>query len=382
MSTPSTAVAALPQQYGQFQAPFSHHHNHYPASPSTKDAPSPSLASASKRFLPYLPQAAAASPADGLTTTTTTAAQHHQQPSPAPPIPPPHLYIEPSTTSNYNYHHHESHPSAPTNPGESLSSTMTSTTMTALDQSQSRKRRRSREPDWGTFYRNGLPKEIIVIDDSPEPEANTSRKLAATSHTHAALASDASAGQPARKRRREDDAAARASGYHVQYLHSQHDNTTPHHNTTPLGSTLSSDRHNSSLNTTAPTSLSSAGAHEDGPAPLKRKRTRQAVAEDAKRRDIDGLGDPFMTYLPPPYPPKKAGDVAVRVVHDVRNDSPPAPSPCGRRQSAKCANQSQKNRPPNTKQASCDDEDGHYVIVPDADLTERCTYLLWRFAAG
>lgn len=378
MSTPSTAVAALPQQYAQFQAPFSHHHNHYPASPSTKDAQSPNLASslASKRFLPYLPTATAASPADGL---TTTAAHQHQQ-SPAPPIPPPHLYIEPSSSNNnHNHHHHDSgsHPSAPTNPGESLSSNMTSTTMTALDQSLSRKRRRSHEPDWNTFYRNGLPKEIIVIDDSPEPEANTSRKLtAAASHAHAiANVNDASAGQPAKKRRREDDAAARASGYHVQYLHAQHD-------TTPLGSTLSSDRHNSSLNTTAPTSLSSAGAHEDGPAPLKRKRTRQAVAEDAKRRDIDGLGDPFMTYMPPPYPPKKAGDVAVRVVHDVRNDSPPAPGSRSRRHSA---NQTQKSRPANTKPASCDDEDGHYVIVPDADITERCKYpfcLLPYLSAG
>lgn len=27
-------------------------------------------------------------------------------------------------------------------------------------------------PDWNEFYKNGLPREIIVIDDSPEPTAN------------------------------------------------------------------------------------------------------------------------------------------------------------------------------------------------------------------
>ncbi|KAM3521407.1 hypothetical protein NHJ13051_006251 [Beauveria bassiana] len=30
-------------------------------------------------------------------------------------------------------------------------------------------RRRPREPDWNSFYKNGLPKEVIVIEDSPDP---------------------------------------------------------------------------------------------------------------------------------------------------------------------------------------------------------------------
>ena len=182
----------------------------------------------------------------------------------------------------------------------------------------SRKRRRSREPDWNNFYRNGLPKEVIVIDDSPEPEANTSRKITNGNYSTATVApaGDSSARQPARKRRRDDDpTASRAAGYHVQYVGS-HTNT-PLQNMTPIGSTLSSDRTNSALHTTAPTSLSSNSQYEDVQAPLKRKRTRQQVANEAKRRDIDGLGDPFFTYKPPPYPPKKASEVHVRVVHDV-----------------------------------------------------------------
>jgi dual-specificity kinase len=191
----------------------------------------------------------------------------------------------------------------------------------------SRKRRRSREPDWNTFYRNGLPKEIIVIDDTPEPEANTGRKLT-TTNTNGDASNIAVAGtavaatsyetsttnprQPVKRRRRD----APSSGYHVQYVGSR--TNTPLQHGTPIGSTLSSDRTNSLLTTTAPTSLSSNSQYDEPPAPLKRKRTtRQQAANEAKRRDVDGLGGRLLTYKPPPFPPKKVSDVQVRVVHDV-----------------------------------------------------------------
>lgn len=304
MSTPSTAVATLPQypQHRQFQPPFTSHYKleHYSsptlAATSSKDLPPPH--SPASRYLPYYQSAAsAASPSDGVA---------HAQSS-VPPRPPPHVYLE-SSSSNAAIHHH---------PGDSISSTMTSATMTAvdshsLDQSTSKKRRRdSHGPDWNHFYRNGLPEEVIVIDDdTPEPEANTSRRI--TNGTSAQiLPHDASRGQPAKKRRRDDE---QRPGYHIQYLHSH--TGTPQYNTTPLGSRISSDH--ASLTTTAPTSLSSTSLHDDVPAPLKRKRTtRQQAADEAKRRDVDGLGDPVMTYMPPPYPPKKAGEVTVRVVSDV-----------------------------------------------------------------
>ncbi len=188
-----------------------------------------------------------------------------------------------------------------------------------------KKRRRSKGPDWQEFYRNGLPNEIIVIDDdTPEPTANTSRKITNGTSTAAATigntannivsataaASNVSAvRQPPRKRRRDDEAAAtQGTGYHIQYLNS--------HTNTPAGSTISSDRTNSALNTTAPTSLSSNSQYDDA-APLKRKRTRQQVANEAKRRDTDVLGNRCFTYKPPPLPPKKASDVNVRIIADV-----------------------------------------------------------------
>lgn len=182
----------------------------------------------------------------------------------------------------------------------------------------STRKRRRREPDWNAFYKNGLPKEIIVIDDSPEPEARVSRKLTSSNthgHASAGAASYETNGTTRHpvKQRRLDDAAP---GYHIQYVGSQ---TNTLQNATLNGSTLSSDRTNSVHDTTAPTSVSSNGQNEDAPAPpLKRKRTtRHQVANEAKRRVTDGLGGPCLTYKPPPLPPKKVADVQVRVVHDV-----------------------------------------------------------------
>ncbi|KAL2693706.1 hypothetical protein Neosp_000269 [[Neocosmospora] mangrovei] len=213
----------------------------------------------------------------------------------------------------------------------------------------SRKRRRSREPDWNNFYKNGLPKEIIVIDDTPEPEANTGRKI--TNGTTTGPTDSTSGRQVAKKRRRDDEPGTiQGAGYHIKYLGSQ--NNTPLQTSTPTGSSISSsDRTNSAINT-APTSLSSNGQYDDVQVPLKRKRTRQQVANEAKRRDIDGLGDPFFTYKPPPYPPKKAGEVNVQVIHDT--------------ESTDKSSQRQYN-----KNVKVDDDDGHYIVVPDAELTDK-----------
>ncbi|KPM36056.1 Dual specificity protein kinase lkh1 [Neonectria ditissima] len=328
MSTPTTATATLPH-YNPHHYPQSYSHLHsqpYQPSPgasyrsaaanSTLLPPVSSVSSASSNTIGRLPPAFpsssvaySSSGANGVALSQSSAAR---------PVPPPH---NPSPRHDANY-------SAASMPDPD-----------AGDQ-HSRKRRRSREPDWNTFYKNGLPKEIIVIDDSPEPEANTGRKI--TNGTAPGTADTASTRQAVKKRRRDDDTATvQAPGYHIKYLGSQ--NNTPLNASTPSGSANSSgDRTNSALSTTAPTSLSSNSQYE-AQAPLKRKRTRQQVANEAKRRDIDGLGDPFFTYKPPPYPPKKAGDVTVRVIHDHHYN----------------------------KNVKVDDDDGHYIVVPDAELTDK-----------
>lgn len=187
----------------------------------------------------------------------------------------------------------------------------------------SRKRRRSQEPDWDNFYRNGLPKEVIVIDDTPEPATNTNG-LFATTHTngnasvvapfeHTATHQPVQLVQPTGW-----DAAS--SGYHVQYVGSS--TNTPFQKPT-------------FVHAAAPTSLWPDSQYGEAHAPPKRKRTtRQSVANEAKRRDVEGLGGPFPAYKPPPFPPKKVPNIHVRVVQDVSSTTcsvPTYPTPAGPR---------------------------------------------------
>ncbi|KAF7552821.1 hypothetical protein G7046_g7283 [Stylonectria norvegica] len=356
MSTPTTATATLPHYHPHhyptaYSHPHTHTHSHhqgYQPSPSANfrsaavnnsilpNAISSPVPNAAVRLPPpFQPTGVSYSTSTTAAPDPTVAQQPAKLPSAARPAAPP---AAPSAVST-----HESS----TRQDANYSAVAMADNSTA-DQ-PSRKRRRSREPDWNNFYRNGLPKEIIVIDDSPEPEANTARKITngvapVASAATAPNDNNAVARQPAKKRRRDDDPAAvqQPSGYHIKYLGSQ--NNTPLQNSTPTRSAISSaDRTNSTLNTTAPTSLSSNGQYDDVQVPLKRKRTRQQVANEAKRRDVDGLGDPFFTYKPPPYPPKKAGEVNVRVIHDHLYN----------------------------KNVKVDDDDGHYIVVPDADLTDK-----------
>lgn len=196
-----------------------------------------------------------------------------------------------------------------------------------------RKRRRSREPDWNSFYRNGLPKEIIVIEDTPPPSSgitNSGVKVISTDHANRALPGPASlartaaaaaaapATRHATKRQKREDDLRRYDPVH----HNSKYADSSLHTVTPTGSTISTDRTTiSAHNTTAATSLSSNGYYDDAQAGQKRKRTRHQIAQEAKKREIDVLSDICPTYKPPPYPPKKAADVPVRVIHDVSVDT-------------------------------------------------------------
>ncbi|KAF2756954.1 kinase-like protein [Pseudovirgaria hyperparasitica] len=188
---------------------------------------------------------------------------------------------------------------------------------------------KDKKTDWNEFYKNGIPKEVIVIDDSPEPQS--SRTAVTNGNT-----------RHADKKRK---TATYEPLYHQQTSYSTtqtpyYDHTSP--NTT---ATASSDR--SAVATTATTSLGSNGTSAYM-APVatgqKRKRAPAKAEKPHKRREID-LNDPapLALYRAPPKPPIKSAEVKVEVVQDIRHH-------------------------PKDK---VDDEDGHYIVIPDADLTQR-----------
>ncbi|KAJ4291975.1 serine threonine protein kinase CMGC group [Kalmusia sp. IMI 367209] len=191
-----------------------------------------------------------------------------------------------------------------------------------------------RGPDWNEFYRNGLPKEVIVIDDDddddeparpplPAPPSRTTTN-GSTRHTD--------------KKRKTTASTAYDPVYnqHTSYSTTQ----TPYYDSP--GHSTPADRTASAHKTTAGTSIGSSNGHHISPLDntmvgQKRKRTRAAVqdeAKEAKRRELDDQ-DPFALYQPPPEPGYQ-GQGSIR--------------------------------DPYTR---LDDEDGHYVVHPEADLTER-----------
>lgn len=400
MSTPTTAVATFPHYHPHHyprphphpHSPYAHSHhqqghqpavsaNYRPAATGTanNNASSSTIQTHSILPSPWSTSAAGPSPtaatADSsslpsLTSVTNGSgrASYHQSSnidyqSPPSPLPPPHVQQHRSQEHTKDKYVSE----APSGQESPRDNNQYANTMAE----PARKRRRSQGPDWQEFYRNGLPNEIIVIaDDTPEPEANTSRKVTngVTANTIAHVANSAATNgiaprQPAKKRRRDDDTTTAPSGpgYHVQYVES--------HTNTPAASTISSDRTNSALHTTAPTSLSSQSQYDDAQLPAKRKRTtRQQAANEAKRRDTDVLGNRCFTYKPPPYPPKKASEVHVRVVQDVSFDFSRQLTPHGPQLILAVS------QPPGQKNLKVDDDDGHYIVVPDASLTEKCKF--------
>jgi dual-specificity kinase len=186
--------------------------------------------------------------------------------------------------------------------------------------SASHSARRKRDPNWNEFYKNGLPKEVIVIDDdSPAPSGPPARQ-APPSRNGATVTNGAA--RHADKKRKTTAATAYDPVYsqHTSYSTTQ----TPYYDSPNQEST---DRTNSALKSTAPTSLGSQISNGQQISPLdssgagqKRKRTRAAAqdeAKEAKRREIDNDDHPFSLYQPPPNPVIKAKDVYVQVVPDV-----------------------------------------------------------------
>ncbi|KAF9872679.1 hypothetical protein CkaCkLH20_09858 [Colletotrichum karsti] len=333
MSTPTTATATLP--------PHSHyHHPHYPYSHQSYQASTATGSSYRQPANPILPTSSSTA-----TTRLPPAYSNHSSVPYATSSSASHagsngLGLSASSATSRIIHDASS-------PDANYSVTAMPASHAQSSQSSSgRKRRRSKGPDWNKFYENGLPREVIVIDDTPEPEQGKATgngvRVVSNGTANGITTNGASSTRPVPKKRKRDDEPPYDPVYHNKYAGSH--TSTPRQNGTPNGSTISSDRTTSSgVHTTAPTSLSANGQdYYDAQPGQKRKRTRQQIAQEAKKREVE-LADPFPTYKPPPFPPKKAPEVNVKVVHDhVYN-----------------------------KNAKVDDDDGHYIVVPDADLTDR-----------
>lgn len=282
MSTPSTATAAHPSHHQHYG--YSHHQTAYQTNGSY---PTTSSAGASSRL--------ANSYAYSANTPTATATLPYPQSSKAPPSP-----TTAATMPTYQ------------------------TTNGSIPSGQSG---RKKKPDWGEFYKNGLPKEVIVIDDTPPPDQRATDSQTQPSSSTVTVSNGTALSQPAGKRRRTGMETAYDLGYYDRPSYSI---IPQQYGEDSSGGSLSTDR-TTSLHTTAPTSLGSQGSagtsngayYDDANVGQKRKRvtTRKSARDEQKRRELETAGDAFLSYIPPPKPPIKAKDVHVPVIRDV-SDSP------------------------------------------------------------
>ncbi|OAA73665.1 Protein kinase-like domain protein [Cordyceps fumosorosea ARSEF 2679] len=140
--------------------------------------------------------------------------------------------------------------------------------------------RAPRQPDWNTFYKNGLPKEVIVIEDSPEPPASHApvRPVLPASATESGLSS-------ARKRKAQEQSAVGSVA-----------------NGTTNGSNVHSSHSESNLG---------------------RKRRRVSDRQD----DTESSGQAsvkkpkYAEYKPPRLPARRVLNAEIRVVHDEKSHS-------------------------------------------------------------
>lgn len=138
--------------------------------------------------------------------------------------------------------------------------------------------REPRQPDWNTFYKNGLPKEVIVIEDSPDPTANhaSSRPALPASATESGLSS-------ARKRKIAERSEAGSVG-----------------NSTTNGSNIYSSQSEANLG---------------------RKRRRVEDDHHGSQTSSQSLATTkrpkYDEYKPPRGPYRRTMNANIRVVHDV-----------------------------------------------------------------
>ena len=308
MSTPSTATATHPSHHQHYG--YSHHQS-YQANPGSYPASSTAGHSRLTHQYPY--------PNSNNTSSSSNNNNNNNQ---VPPVSLPH-----STTTKAPSH----------------STPMASSYQPASSASTSASKGGRKKPDWGEFYKNGVPREIIVIDDDdeedhsespataaappPRPQTTTKRKpqprTQAQPQLVASSMANGSTAQPANKKRRTGMESAFDLAYYDRPSHSIN---PQRYGDGSSGASISTDR-TTSLHTTAPTSMGSHGSagatngvyYEDANVGQKRKRvvTRKSARDEQKRRELEAAGDAFQSYVPPPKPPIKAKEVNVPVVRHV-----------------------------------------------------------------
>jgi len=156
------------------------------------------------------------------------------------------------------------------------------------------KRQRSEGPNWKEFYKNGLPAEVIVIDDTPEPEAHVTQAATPVATIH-----EAPAANSARKRKRASDNAPPVVNDNVRGTRSR------------VAAYASGALPVPSPTTTPAVEASTA----EGPAQKRTKRIRRSAPEEAQ---IDPVETSFLVpYQKPALPVKRSGEIMVRAVREV-----------------------------------------------------------------
>jgi len=224
-------------------------------------------------------------------------------------------------------------------------------------------RKRDRGPDWDTFYKNGLPKEVIVIDDDSPPPA----KRKENTRVNPPKQGMARGNEQMNKKRRTGQGAAYDAARDLQASYSH---ARTYSNGNSVSDTISTDR-TTSLQTTAPTSLGSHTSHgstgtyiEDSQVGQKRKRvTRLQIADERKRKAIENQGDAYSAYQPPPNPPIKAKEVHVPSIREVNLSLSYLQGTLLMPQQTVTIND------------KIDDEDGHYIVTEDTPIGDRCKFL-------
>ena len=232
-----------------------------------------------------------------------------------------------------------------------------------------KRQRRSGGPNWGDFYRNGKPaeEEVIVIEDSPPPQQTSAPKTAKPTATGGNATPTSAYGTRGASTTRPAVTRSQRQGAADAETAQAQPKSRPATRSRRQGS---SNPHSGARDSNA--SFSSASNSQPDPTvQLKRKRTRQTEQPETKRRRVekaDVLAAGCHEYQRPAGPVKRAAEVAVKAVQDVSRS--PEKTPSGIFVKGIVSDDAfQPYRHANPK---VDDDDGHFIVVPEAMVTDRC----------